>query len=96
MGCQSGEPGHVGQAKSKPVGWGGSLPTEAGLLPCVPQTFSALPNVSLPLQESIFLRSIPVRCCCLGQILLISSVMAHLSRQVSAVLWLLMELMYIF
>ncbi|KAF1609614.1 Rap guanine nucleotide exchange factor 5, partial [Eudyptes chrysolophus] len=42
---------------------GGSLPAEAGLLQCVPQTFSTLPSIFLSVakqQESILLRSIPV------------------------------------
>ena len=54
LGCGSsvGKPGHVGHAKSKPVGRGGSLPAEAGLLSCVPQTFSTLPNISFLLQSS--------------------------------------------
>lgn len=79
-------PGHVGQAKSIPVGRGGSLPAEARFLPSVPQSLtSALPNISLPLkkqQESISLRTVLVRCHWVEtNFIAVSSVMAHLSRQ---------------
>lgn len=80
-----GKPGHVGQAKSKPVGRGESLPAEAWLLQCVPQTFSTLPSIFLSVakqQESILLRSIPVWCCWVeANFVTVSSVMAYLSRQ---------------
>lgn len=38
--------------KSKPLGWGGSLPAEAWSLPYVLQIFSTLPDISFLLQSS--------------------------------------------